>query len=404
MNNCFRKAIVIGSIIVLTAVTISSAGGRWNRVAPQGAGFSIEAPGEAKPTSEPGQYEYASGLWFLGVKIQSVDPHTRQLVERRDRKALVKCLELVRDVIVDEVKTRRSGSSSGETDGYPSLRFSIESDEIEATNLLVLTSEHLYLVMTVGPKGSSKDDAKRFLKSFRLETTSVRSSADSNAPTTSPANPVAAKLAGPMLAVARLIVEEKINPRIDEALLNAPPAAGLGNRWGPSNAAWQDARKPISSRIERIGAAYDRSGDVVRTLESELGELTPESQAAFAAALNGPAGPAIVRELARFQFASAIMAEDPNGPNPGDRAWMERLRALQTVFDQRIGAALPGDDGSHAADVEAFFSASSGDASRICLTVVGKATRELEFAINLMMFDDSEAIGREIETVIARAK
>ena len=56
------------------------------------------------------------------------------------------------------------------------------------------------------------------------------------------------------------------------------------------------------------------------------------------------------------------------------------------------------------ADVEAFFSTPSNDASRICFAVVAKATRELESAINLMMFDDSEAIGHEVETVIARVK
>ena len=65
---------------------------------------------------------------------------------------------------------------------------------------------------------------------------------------------------------------------------------------------------------------------------------------------------------------------------------------------------MPEGDGSHDAEVEAFFSAPSNDASRICFDVVAKAKRELETAINLMMFDDSEAIGHEVETVIARVK
>jgi hypothetical protein len=195
-----------------------------------------------------------------------------------------------------------------------------------------------------------------------------------------------------------------MNPLMDELLQDAPPAARLGNRWSPSNAAWQDARRSLSDRIERITDSYGKSGDVMRTLESEFTRLTPESQAALAAPLTGPAGPAIVKELARFQFVSMRMADDPNGPTPGEPAWRERLRALQTVFDQRIGSAMPEDDGSHQADVKAFFSTPSNDASRICFAVVAGATRELESAINLMMFDDSEAIGHEIETVIARAK
>jgi hypothetical protein len=42
--------------------------------------------------------------------------------------------------------------------------------------------------------------------------------------------------------------------------------------------------------------------------------------------------------------------------------------------------------------------------SRLCFVVVSKATRQLEGAINLTLFDDSEAIRREIETVIAGVK
>ena len=404
MKNNFVKAILIGSIIHVTPATTSGAGTRWNRVAPQGAGFSIEAPGEPEPAAEPGHYDYSSGLWLLSVKMQAVDAGTRQLVERRERKALVRCLESLRDSMVGGVTATRGGSSSGEIDGYPSLRFSLETAELEGTNLLVLTREHLYLVMTIGPKGSPNSDAKRFLRSFRLVTTNPRLAADSPLSNASPANPVAAKLAGPMLAVARMIVEEKINPLIDEAVTDAPPAARLGNRWSPSTAAWQEARRSISGRIDRIADAYEKSGDVMRTLESEFGQLTPESQAALAAPLNGPAGPAIVKHLARFQFVSMMMADDPNGPEPGKPAWREKLRALQAVFDQSIGAGMPEGDGRHDADVEAFFSAPSNDASRICFDVVAKAKRELETAINLMMFDDSEAIGHEVETVIARVK
>ena len=52
MNNCYLEAILIGSIIFATAVSTSSAETRWNRVAPQGAGFSIEAPSEPRTDAE----------------------------------------------------------------------------------------------------------------------------------------------------------------------------------------------------------------------------------------------------------------------------------------------------------------------------------------------------------------
>ena len=306
--------------------------------------------------------------------------------------------------MVGAAASTRGGSSSGDIDGYPSLRFSLETAELAATNLLVVTGEHLYLVMTVGPKGSSNDDAQRFVRSFHVVTTDHGPVVDSRVPDVLPTDSVAARLAGPMLAVSRLIIEERTNRRIDEVLQNAVPAARLGNRWNPSNAAWQEARKSISGRIERIADAYEKSGDIERSIDSEFGQLTPESQAALATPLNGPAGPAIVRQLARLQFASMMMADDPNGPKPGGAAWKEKLRALQTLFDQRLGTALSADDGRHNADVEAFVSAPSNDAPRLCFVVVARATRELEAAINLMMFDDSEVIGHEITTVIARVK
>jgi hypothetical protein len=304
--------------------------------------------------------------------------------------------------MVGAVSVTRGGSWSGEIDGYPSLRFSLETAELVRTTLLVLSAEHLYLVKTVGPKGSPDDDATRFLQSFRLVATNPRLAPESTLRNTSPTNPVAAKLAGPMLAVARLIIVERTDPLFDELVQSAPRVARLGDRWNPSSTTWQEARRSISRRIERIADSYEKSGDVIRSLESQLAQLTRQSQAALAAPLNGPGGPAIVRRLARSQFVALMIADDPNGPTPGEPAWRERLHALHTIFDHRT--ATPADDGSHDADVEAFFSDPSNDASRICFKVVARATRELEGAINLMMFDHGEAIGHEIETVIAGMK
>jgi hypothetical protein len=135
-----------------------------------------------------------------------------------------------------------------------------------------------------------------------------------------------------------------------------------------------------------------------------LERLAPESQAALAAALNGPAGSAVVRQLALSQFIAVTMAENPDGPGPADPGWKEKLRALQTTFDQRLGTSMAEDDGGHRAAVDEFFSAQSSDLWNMFFAVVSKATRELETGINLTVFDNSDAIQREIETVIARVK
>lgn len=408
MNINLRRTVLIGSTVYFAAVTASGAETRWNRVSPQGAGFSIEAPAEPQASDDPSQYTYSVGLSYLAVKILPVAPSTRLFVERRDRKALLRCLESLSDSMIGAMDgaTRRS-ASSGDVDGYTSLRFSMENADFRGINLLVVTADRLFLVVTVRPKGSPDTVAKRFLGSFRVVTTNVTTDSEPAAAlhdvTASSRNPVAAKLAGPMSAVARLVIDQKMNPLIDDVVQNAPPAARLGDRWGPSNPAYQQARRSISSRIERAIAAYENSGDVTRTLESELQRLAPESQAALASALNGPAGPGIVRQLTLFQFISATLADDPNGPRPGEPAWQAKRRALETVFEQRLGTLVPRDD-AHRAEVEAFFSSGSSDALNVSFAVVSKTTRELESAINLTLFDNSQTIQREIETVIARVK
>jgi hypothetical protein len=409
MTKRLLHTVLIVSIAQLGAMTTTNASANWRRHAPEGAGFSVEAPGEPDLKGAPEEYGYSSGLWMLGVKIRPVDPAIRQLVERRDRKALDRCLESIRDTVLSGFPGKTRDSSTGEIDGYPSIRFSfdfpMDGTDFEANNLLVLTSERFYMVMTVGPKGLSNQDAKRFLRSFRLVTNSAAAASQSR-PSTTSANPLATKLAEPLMAVARLVIEERMNPLMDEVVQNAPPAARLGNRWTASTAAWQQARRSISRRIERVANSYGESGEAARTVESELEKVPAESQSALAEALNGPAGPAIVRELARSQFVTMMMLGDPNGPKPGERAWMEKQREMRTRFEQRIGSAVPVDDHTHDLELQRFFSlsATSEAGNRLSFEVVETATREIEGAINLMMFEESAAIQREIETVIASVK
>ena len=194
MNTGLLNSVLVAVMIHFAAATTSAEEVRWNRVVPPGAGFSIEAPGEAQPSAELGPYVYKAGWWLLSVSTQAVDPDTKQLVERRQRKELVRCLETLGDRFAAGVGARRRDSSSGDVDGNPSLRFSLENADLEGTNLIVLTADHLYLVMTVGPKGSSNADAKRFIRGFRLVSTDPRSAADSHELAAPPARPVPATL------------------------------------------------------------------------------------------------------------------------------------------------------------------------------------------------------------------
>jgi hypothetical protein len=168
MKNRLADIFLIVSTIVVTAATTGRADTRWSRLAPEGAGFSVEVPGEPQPGEGPGQYSYSSGLSCYAVKLIAVDSATRTLVERRDKKALKTRLESTKDTIAATFNGRIDSPSFGEINGYPSLRFSLETEELEGTSLLVLTSDQMYMVMTVAPKGLKNADAKRFLESFRL--------------------------------------------------------------------------------------------------------------------------------------------------------------------------------------------------------------------------------------------
>ena len=69
MKNRISHIILLASAIVVAAATTGRADARWSRLAPEGAGFSVEVPGEPQPSGEPGQYWYSSGLWFYCIKL-----------------------------------------------------------------------------------------------------------------------------------------------------------------------------------------------------------------------------------------------------------------------------------------------------------------------------------------------
>ena len=221
-----------------------------------------------------------------------------------------------------------------------------------------------------------------------------------------PAKAVATAVKKPMLFVARIVTHEKLRPNIDEALQNLSSAKALGAAWNSSNPAWEKARAVITRRIDRIADLYGDSDDYGAMLQSEIDRTAPgEKSAAIAKMLGSPAGPSILRSQGMIQFVSTVMADEPDGPKIGDPAWRDRMRVLSTTFKDRAAAAFPPDDPSHAAEVQQYFSSPDSAAFRnLWNGVVGKISVKLDGAINLMMFDDREAIQRELDAAVATAK
>jgi hypothetical protein len=214
-------------------------------------------------------------------------------------------------------------------------------------------------------------------------------------------NPLAAKLAGPMLSVARLITEEKLSPQVDNLIQRAPPAQKLGDKWNASHPAWPKAREAFTKRIAIVADAYGKTGELEQNLDAQLGKLSPSDAQALASALNGPAGGTILREQASMQFVTTVMADDPNGPKIGDPAWHTRLRSLRTRFNELVGSSLPPSDASQQADLKQFFESPANQVSMsLWNAVVGKASTSIEGAVNLAVFDDREAILKEIAAAV----
>jgi hypothetical protein len=219
--------------------------------------------------------------------------------------------------------------------------------------------------------------------------------------TLAPPDPLAAKLAGPMLSVARLITEEKLSPPIDNLIQRAPAAQKLGDKWNAAHPAWPKARESFTRRIAAVADAYAKTGELQQHLEAQLGALAPADAQALAAALNGPAGGTILHEQASMQFVTTIMADDPDSPKVGDPAWFARMKALRIRFNELAGSSLPPSDRSHDADLKQFFESGANQVSMsLWNAVVGKASTAIEGAVQLAVFDDREAILKEIAAAV----
>jgi hypothetical protein len=375
----------------------------WSVLAPSGARFSIEVPGTAKPDQKPGHFVYNADEWAYFVTINPVSDAVREFVGAADRVPIRQFLERLHQSFLKTATERTL--SEADFAGYPSVRFSAdgETDDKQAFQgqyWLVVTEEHLYMLMAIGPKGSSSAGAERFLGSFRLD--KARESPPVN---TSSKGMLATVLEPPMLAVALLITEQRLNPLIDQMLQRSPAATRLGSRWNSTHPAWQKARTALTGRVAQIALAYEKTGEMERTFAAEVERVAPGAQAdAIVAMLISPAGLEILREYALIEFTSTIMADDPNGPNAGEPAWRERSTSLAKIFDEQFGSFLPRDK-AREAEAGKVFSTPSGELFRnLWSGVIEKAASQIQGAANLALFDDRDAINREIEAAIASVK
>jgi hypothetical protein len=222
-------------------------------------------------------------------------------------------------------------------------------------------------------------------------------------PSRAAAPDLAATLAPPMHAVARLSAEFKWNARFDKIVQDTPGGSIHGAKWKPGYPAWDRARKAFATRFARVLDAYDKSGELAAYLRAELPARFPGDESAqLAAALAGPAGAANIRNQALTTFVVGAMSSGPGGPQIGSPEWNAQMNALRRTFDERIGPAVPRDDGRHAAEANAFVADPLGrKLGTLWQSAAGKARVTIDGAMNRVLFDERETIQREIDAAAA---
>lgn len=224
-------------------------------------------------------------------------------------------------------------------------------------------------------------------------------------PPAAPASVVLTTSGPAMLAVARLIVEDTWNPILDKRVQDAAAGQALGPAWTSADPRWQKARAALGTRMTRIFESYGASAELAGHVRTAIGKIgaTPDLDAAVTA-LRGSAGAAVVRFQARQNFIISVMTARPDGPAIGSPQSNARMKELGERFDDRIGRSLPPDDGSHKAEVERLATSPAwATLSRVWTSAVSNATRQLDTAMNLMLFDNQAAVDREIAAAVGPA-
>jgi hypothetical protein len=409
MKRSTRNTALFTFVVLLACASVVSANPDWKTFSAPEKGFSVDVPGEMKET-KPDNYDLQLALWSFSVVVQTPGPLVLKLA-LEDRAAALKCLEGIRDAGMNGMEGKVKRSSAGSVNGYPSLRYTfevtVEGIPAAATQLLVLTDQHLYMLMAFAPKAVPNPHSDRFLDSFRvMKSTTTAASSSAPLPVRTSSHPLGAMLVGPMLAVSRQLAIEESNADVDSLVQRAPPAQQLGNRWRPQHPAWPKARAAISSRIARLADYYVQSGDIVEIVDTAVSSLSKTDTDALVSTLKGSAGAAVLKAHATLVFVTEAHTGDPdNQPKIGSPEWQKQMRALHDKFDQLVAPALPKDDGTHKAEAEKHLSTEQGQKlTTLCSSISSRASTKLRGAIRLMVFDDREAIWRDIKAAIDTTK
>jgi hypothetical protein len=155
-------ALIAGLIISLPP--LSGAESRWNTLAPAGAGFTVEVPGELQPADKPGHYVYVAGDWSYIIQVDSNTETIRESVANRESVPIAVYLDSLRGSMLKGANaTQRSVSTVAVDANRPCCSRWQANGRPSGIDRIVVTEDHLYLIVAIGPTGPSENpDVERF--------------------------------------------------------------------------------------------------------------------------------------------------------------------------------------------------------------------------------------------------
>src|SRR5262245_7286193 len=92
-------AVVTGLILCLQ-VPSTRAESRWSTLAPAGAGFTVDVPGEPQPSDKPGHYVYVAGDWTYIIQVDSNSDTIRESVANHESLPITVYLDSLRGSMI----------------------------------------------------------------------------------------------------------------------------------------------------------------------------------------------------------------------------------------------------------------------------------------------------------------
>jgi len=204
-----------------------------------------------------------------------------------------------------------------------------------------------------------------------------------------------------VIATTSMTATHNWSARFDQLLSEAGAVRHLGTDWSPRDPRWQQARHALLDRVSMVHTALVKQGKLDAIIAREYRRaFTPDDARNLAHLLAGPAGPAYLRQQGAMHFIVTNMASGRNAPKPGSPDWLKQMSELQNEFNAGFKGPAP-----HAGDASSrdalARSPAAGKLGRAFTVSARSFETQVDGAVNLMLFDQRDAINRDIDKAIA---